>query len=302
VLQSTHAPAAPGYSIALRGFVVMSVILVPTADRPECVFALDAAFRLAEVLDANVAGCHVRPQRGEPWADTAAPRRVTHVESAESTKPIDNAGARRLFAEAARSHGFAVTRRFAARHRKRAVWHELVGSPARALGIAGPVADLSVVSRPKPQGGRARAFLLAALLDTGRPVLVLPQRSVRRLTKRVVIAWNQSAEAAAAVTAAVPLLKLTERVVIVSAGPENRAGPKSSQLSQYLATFDIEAECLRTPGRDVEREIDAAYREVDAELLVMGAYSRSRLREILFGGVTEHMLFTTSLPVFLLHR
>ena len=278
----------------------MSVILVPTADRPECVFALDTAFRLGEMLDANVAGCHVRPQRGEAWTDTA--ERVTRADSAEPG-PIDSAGARRLFAEAAQSRGFAVTRRFVARHRRRAVWHELVGSPARALGIAGPVADFSVVSRPKLEGGgRARAFLLAALLDTGRPVLVLPQRRVRKLAQRVVIAWNQSPEAAAAVTAALPLLKLAERVVIVSAGPENRAGPRSSQLAQYLATFDIEAECLRTRGRAVEREIHEVYRDVGADLLVMGAYSRSRLREILFGGVTEHMLFTTSLPVFLLHR
>jgi nucleotide-binding universal stress UspA family protein len=280
----------------------MSVILVPTADRPECVFALDAAFRLAETLDANVAGCHVRPQREEAWTDTIARRRVMRAETAESG-PIDSAGAKRLFAEAARSRGFAVTRRFAARHRQRAVWHELVGSPARALGIAGPVADFSVVSRPKPQGsGRARAFLLAALLDTGRPVLVLPQRPVRKLAQRVLIAWNQSAEAAAAVTAALPLLKLAERVVIVSSGPENRAGPKCSQLSQYLATFDVEAECLRTRGREVEREIHEAYRDVEADLLVMGAYSRNRLREMLFGGVTEHMLFTANLPVFLLHR
>ena len=65
-------------------------------------------------------------------------------------------------------------------------------------------------------------------------MLVLPQRPVRHLAQRVVIAWNQSPEAAAAVTAALPLLKLAERVVLVSSGRENRVGPRSSQLSQYL--------------------------------------------------------------------
>jgi nucleotide-binding universal stress UspA family protein len=279
----------------------MAVILVPTADRSECVFALDTSFRLAELLDANVAGCHVRPRRREA-KDWAAARRVTLAESVESG-PIDSAAARKLFAEAAKAHDFLVTRRFTARHRQRAVWHDLVGSPARALGIAGPVADFSVVSRPKPRGGgRARSFLLAALLDTGRPVLVLPQRPIRKLGQRVVIAWNQSPEAAATVTAALPLLKLAEHVVIVSAGPENRAGPKSSQLQQYLATFDVESECVRTRGRDVVREIHEVHRDVRGNLLVMGAYSRSRLREILFGGLTEHMLFSANLPVFLLHR
>jgi nucleotide-binding universal stress UspA family protein len=280
----------------------MSVILVPTADRPECVFALDAAFQLAESLNANVAGCHVRPHRLEASRDSTVSKRVTEVELAE-LGPIDSRGARRLFAKAARSGGFSLTRRFAARQRQRAVWHDLVGSPARALAIAGPVADFSIVSRPKPQGGgRARAFLLAALLDTGRPVLVLPQRPIRHLAQRVVIAWNQSPEAAAAVTAALPLLKLAERVVLVSSGRENRVGPRSYQLSQYLATFDINTECISTRGLDVEGEIHEVYRKVRANLLVMGAYSRSRLREILFGGVTEHMLFTADLPVFLLHR
>jgi nucleotide-binding universal stress UspA family protein len=280
----------------------MAVILVPTADRPECAVALDAAFRLGEALEANIAGCHIRPQRHEPSADRRARRHAADAEL-DGAGAIDSTAARRLFVEAAAARGFAVSRRFAVRHRRRAVWHDLVGSPARALGIAGPVADFSVVSRPKPQGGgRARAFLLAALLDTGRPVLVLPQRPVRALARCVVIAWNQSAEAAAAVTAALPLLKLAQRVVIVSSGPENRAGPKSAQLAQYLATFDVEVECVRTRGRNAEREIQDTYRDARADLLVMGAYSRSRLREILFGGVTEHMLFAANLPVFLLHR
>jgi nucleotide-binding universal stress UspA family protein len=280
----------------------MAVILVPTADRPECVFALDAAFGLAQALDASVAGCHVRGARHEHSPDATARLRVADAEPAGSTT-IDSTAARRLFAEAAEAHGFAVTRRFAARHRDRAVWHELVGSPARALGIAGPVADFSIVSRPKAQsGGRARAFLLAALLDTGRPVLVLPQRRLAKLARRVVVAWNQSSEAAKAAAAAIPMLKVAERVVIASSGRENRAGPRSSQLAQYLATYDVAAECVRTRGRDVEGEIHEVFANVGADLIVMGAYSRSRLREILFGGVTEHMLFATNLPVFMLHH
>jgi nucleotide-binding universal stress UspA family protein len=277
----------------------MSVILVPTADRPECAFALDAAFRLADRVDADVTGCHVRRAREEvePPIDAAEPAEIV------SGASLSSAGARHLFAQTAQANGFTVTRRFAPRHRRRAVWHELVGTTARALGIAGPVADFSVVSRPKREsGGRARAFLLSALLDTGRPVLVLPQRRVGSLARRIVIAWNQSVEAAAATTAAIPLLRSAERVVIATSGPENRPGPKSSQLAQYLATFDIETERQSARGNDTAAELQAIYREAEADLLIMGAYSRHRLREILFGGVTEHMLFATNLPVFMLHR
>jgi nucleotide-binding universal stress UspA family protein len=246
----------------------MSVILVPTADRPECAFALDAAFRLAGRLEADVAACHVRQTRQE--AQLRSGETESPVEPS-SGAPLNSVAARRLFEQTAEANGFAVTRRFAPRHRRRAVWHELVGTPARALGIAGPV-------------------------------LVLPQRRVGNLARRFVIAWNQSVEAAAATTAAIPLLRGAERVVIATSGPENRAGPKSSQLAQYLATFDIETEVVRARGRDTGAELNAIYRETDADLLVMGAYSRHRLREILFGGVTEHMLFATNLPVFMLHR
>jgi nucleotide-binding universal stress UspA family protein len=281
----------------------MAVILVPTADRPECAFALEVAFNLAQSLDAGVAGCHVRPERREPAALALAGALAGHTVDEHPDGAIDSAAARRLFAAAATHQGFSVTRRFAARHRRRAVWHELVGAPPRALAIAGPVADLSVVSRPKPRsGGRARAFLLAALLDTARPVLVVPQRRVRHLARRIVIAWNQRAEVAAAVSAAMPLLQRAERVVIASCGAESRLGPKSSQLVQYLATFDVEAERVHTAGHDVEGEILNVYREIGADLVVMGAYSRHRLREILFGGVTEHMLFAADVPVFMLHR
>ena len=120
--------------------------------------------------------------------------------------------------------------------------------------------------------------------------------------KRILVAWNQSADAAAAVTAALPLLMRAERVVVVSAGRENRLGPTSAHVARYLAHWGVTVECKRTQGRQVEREILRTCRAVESDLLVMGAYSRSRLRQLVLGGVTEHMLFKSDLPVFLLHR
>jgi nucleotide-binding universal stress UspA family protein len=203
----------------------------------------------------------------------------------------------------AHRHGFKIARRPAVGKRARAFWHDMVGSPARVLAIIGPVADMAVLSRPKPRGGgRAKAFLLAALLHSVKPVLIVPQKRLAAVGKRIVIAWNQSPEAAAAVSAAMPLLQRAERVVVASSGPENRAGPKASYLSQYLANWDVEVECVRTKGRNVEREIENAYRKAGGDLLLMGAYSRARHRQMIFGGVTEHMLFNTEIPALMLHR
>ena len=109
----------------------MRVILVPVADRPECVYALEAAFRLAAQHEASVVGCHVRPHRSEKAR-------------------FDSTASRALFQRAASLAGFRPSRHPRFAQPGLAIWQERVGTPERVLGICGPLADLSVVSRPKP--------------------------------------------------------------------------------------------------------------------------------------------------------
>jgi nucleotide-binding universal stress UspA family protein len=247
------------------------------------VHALEAALRLASLHEASVVGCHVRPHR----ADDA---KLTSV------------AARALFLRSAGSAGFKLARKPRAGRSGISIWHEMVGDPRHVLSICGPMADLAVLSRPKPRGaGKAREFLLAALFRTARPVLVLPQRHIARLGRRIVIAWNRRPEAALAVSAAMPLLQRAEQVSIVRCGSHGHKGPEASQLRDYLAHWGVRAKTMRTPGRNVNEEITATCRDAGADLLVMGAYSRSRLNERIFGGVTETMLFRSSLPVLMYH-
>jgi nucleotide-binding universal stress UspA family protein len=283
------------------------LIIVPVADRPECRVALDAAFKLAAAVGADVAGYHVRPERIDEGVALGPllPDDDVHAAFvvADSRTRARLQAARRLYHAAAGKHGFAAAKGRARGARRRAFWHEVAGTPARVFAVIGPVADLAVVSRPAAAGAsRARAFLLGALLHSAKPVLVLPPRAQAAPGKKIVVAWNQSADAAAAVTAALPLLTRAERVVVVSGGREDRLGPKSSQLAQYLAHWNVDVERVRTKGQSPEREIERACRNLGADLVVMGAYSRSRWRQLVFGGVTEHMLFKTDLPVLMLHR
>lgn len=281
----------------------MRLLLVPTADRAESVFALDTAFTLAERLDANVVGCHVRAQRHEPSAPLTPEIAYGAATDLAPNVRMTSASARKVYEKAANRHGFIVAKRARIGKRRRAYWHELVGTPGRMFGIIGPLADMAILSRPKPKsGGRATAFLLAALLHSARPVLVLPQRPLQSVGRRVLVAWNQSADAASALAAALPLLQRAEQVVVAVCGPENRTGPKSTHLGQYLANWDIGIECMHTRGRRVEKELEAVYRETRSDVLLMGAYSRHRLRQLVFGGVTEHMLFKTEIPALMLHR
>jgi len=87
----------------------------------------------------------------------------------------------------------------------------------------------------------------------------------------------------------------------VTCGAETRPGPKSGQLATYLKYWGIQSEHVSTRGRDEPAEIVSAYKSTDSDLLLMGAYSRNRMSQLVFGGVTEYMLKRASIPVLMLH-
>ena len=286
----------------------MKVLLVPVADRPESVAAVDVAFGLADRLDANVIGAHLRPHRdlsqgykskGVPLF--GSPDEAALAELSSKQSPATVRAAHKLFVSAAEKQGFELAKGPRVGAHQKAIWQELVGSPDKLMAIAGPLADLTVVSRPAKSGRLARLFVLAALLQSGRPVLVLPQKQAKVPGKRIAIAWNQSAEASRTVAACMPLLQSAEQVTIISCGTEDRRGPKSSQLLAYLKHWDIRAKAVRTKGHAEGREMMQAYKDTRSDLLVMGAYSRSRLREVVLGGMTEKMLWESQVPVIMQH-
>jgi len=288
----------------------MKVILVPVADRPECLVALGAAFDLAARLDANVIGCHVRAHRQEPQGKAGKRKPLVAEdwlggsgEPDDAQLSLDCQGARQLFESLANQKGFALSRKPRLGVSRLALWEEMVGTPTRVFSIVGPLADMIVMSRPEKKGrGKSRAFLLAALMQAGQPVMVVPAKWKGPIGTRVLIAWNQSPEAAIAVSACRGILRAAEQTTIVSCGPEDLPGPKAAYLVQYLQHLGVKASRIATPGRDVNAEIEHTYKQQQADLLLMGGYSRGRSRELIFGGVTEHMLFHASIPVLVLHR
>lgn len=274
----------------------MRVILVPVADRPEAARALATAFTIAKRVGASVNGCHMRPHR---YSDTRlSPAFAEAAWRKKSTKKAPEA-AKALYEEMADKAGFEVIKR--ARMEPGALWTEKVGSPDRLMGIVGPLSDMIVVSRPDKAGGVADMFLNAALLQSGRPVLILPGTGRKVVGTKVCIGWNQTAEAARSVAAVMPLLMAADEVTIVSCGAEDQPGPKSTQLVQYLKFYGVKAARENTRGRDVEQELAATCKARGANLLVAGAYSKNRWREKIFGGTTEWLIHDSKLPVLLHH-
>ncbi len=274
----------------------MRVILVPVADRPEAARALTTAFTIAGRVGGSVIGCHMRPHR---YSDTRlSPAFAEAAWRKKSTKKAPEA-AKSLYERIADKAGFEIIKR--ARSEPGAVWAERVGSPDRLMGIVGPLADMIVVSRPDKPGGVADMFLNAALLESGRPVLIMPKAGRTVVGTKVCIGWNQTPEAARSVAAVMPLLSAADEVTIVSCGPEDRPGPKSTQLAQYLKFHGIKAGRENTRGRNVEQELTDTCKALGANLLVAGAYSKNRWREKIFGGTTEWLIHDCKLPVLLQH-
>ena len=287
----------------------MKVILVPVADRPECLTALNFAFDVAAPLKANVIGCHVRAHRQEKVSDNTrrplVPDEWVNVIAELTPKDIalHSHSAKILFESRARAHDFALLRKARLGGEQIAIWEEMVGTPSKVMAIVGPLSDLIVMSRPSSRdSGKGKAFLLAALMQSAQPVLVVPRDWTGSVGKRVMIAWNQSTEAANTVSSSRSILRIAEDVSIISCGKEYLAGPKSVRLVDYLKLLGVKSHRLSTPGRDVAKEIEQAFRDQHADLLVMGGYSHGRTRELILGGLTEHMLFHSHIPVLLLHH
>ncbi len=173
-------------------------------------------------------------------------------------------------------------------------------------------ADLVVLPRPyAPAKGtevEAEAVVEAALFEGRAPVMVLPDSGAGRATapRRAVIAWNQSAEAMAAVRKALPLLKQADLVNIAIIDPPQH-GPERSDpggmLCQMLVRHGVRAE-VSVLARTLPRVSDILARHIrdqDADLLVMGAYGHSRFREAILGGATRNMLEQAEIPVLMAH-
>lgn len=147
-----------------------------------------------------------------------------------------------------------------------------------------------------------------AIFRSGRPVLMVPESgSVTLAPKAVSIAWDGSLEAARAVAAAMPILAAASdvRIVIVDpvAGEGGHGAEPGADLAAYLSRQGIKpsAERLPSAGRSIADVLSQHASDNKIELMVMGAYGHSRLRERIFGGVTRSILNRVSLPILMAH-
>ncbi|MDB5364972.1 MAG: putative universal stress protein UspA and related nucleotide-binding protein [Rhodospirillales bacterium] len=178
---------------------------------------------------------------------------------------------------------------------------ESMGCLPTELAHRGRIFDLVVLASPAAIGKIDRPALTAALFETHRPVLLVPTMPPPKIGQRVAVAWRDDERAPKVLLAAMPLLARAEAVFVLVGRKEGMT--RAPPVPQILVTHGIEAEVILV-GSDI-LPIRAALlhqaRVLSADLLIMGAYAHSRVREMIFGGVTRHVLAEADLPVLMRH-
>ena len=279
-------------------------MLVYLDQSPTAVARLQTALMLAKRLGAHVTALHII---AEPFLRATSGGMAGHHMPAEVIREhLAHAAAE---AEAI----FASARAAAERHGVELDVVRESGSLDKLPSLLARHArhtDLTVIGQPDLASGGVDDMALteAAFMDSGHPALVIPQAGSATLRpRRALVAWDGSREAARAATDAIPLLQHAELVLVLMIDARDIAGRTGDlpgeELTAHLRRHAVKAEVRLVPsaGAGVTDTLLAQARSEAADLLVMGGYGHSRLREMLVGGTTRYILEHMTVPVLFAH-
>ena len=269
---------------------------------------LTTALQLARLFDAHIDVLHVRPDpRGlVPYTgegmDGSMIEEIMDVTEREGGER--EVRSREMFESFAAENGVALADEPGEGSGVSMSWKAAVGREDETVATRGRIYDIVTVGRPVKDAALPSPITLeAALLDTGRPILVAPPEAGDGLGGSIAIAWEGSPEAARAIADAIPLLEKADKVTVLSAKAAQVSPIDADDLRRRLAWHGIEGtiQSFDSPAS----ELGAAFLEqasrAGADLLIKGAYSQSRLRQLILGGRTRHILAHATIPVLLSH-
>jgi len=268
-------------------------LLVPVHDAAAVNAALPRACRLAARLGSAVDVLYLRSIAvdrvllGEGAPPATLRQRLEEAEDAED---------RRMAAARA-----AVERLAGARPEATVRWRVAAGAETAALARNGRLSDLIVLPRHRGNSTTVHGPQFnAALFETGRPVLLLPETGDDLPVSRVAVAWDGSVQAARALAEALPLLAGADSVTVLRV-TDDAQDAEAQEVAAYLADHGIAAVARRVAPAGSIADTLRAEVVAGTELLVMGAYGHSRLRERVLGGVSRSLLASAPVPILLAH-
>ena len=257
------------------------------------------ATRIALAYPARLLGAYLVPSANVmPFASVMLPEEVVQRRLRENNDLQHDAEAR--FRTAATQAGV-----------KSVDWHAPAGNPLEAAILHARYADLAVVGQPardEPNLAFATELANAVIMGSGRPVLFVPYTGqFKTVGERIMIAWKDSRESARAVADALPLLKDAKKVFAVAITPDAEDSLQDLLADKHVASFlrrhEVDAIVRRIAAPDIAAGELLLSQAADfgADLIVMGAYSRPRITELVWGGVTRVMLSSMTVPVLMSH-
>ena len=186
----------------------------------------------------------------------------------------------------------------------RAGWHHMIGADSLGVGEYARLFDLSIIERHAAETAiNWKTTAETILFESGRPIIVINNHAPQVLGNRILIAWNGSTEATRSVSAAMPFLERSEDIVILSVNGGVVSGPDGDQLSKYLSARGIMSQHKTIDASDssVGKAILQFAEDWKCDLLVKGAYTQSRLRQLVFGGPTRQIIENSSIPALFSH-
>jgi nucleotide-binding universal stress UspA family protein len=281
-------------------------LLLPLTGTAAGESALTTALIAARLWNAHVLALHVRvdsrdvaPLAGEGLSGAMIEEMMTATEreSAERAHAVHA-----MFDRFVVEHQVALTAPQFGLDHATASFAAVTGREEDIVAQQARLADLTIV--PHPDSGdevSSSDALHAVLFDSGRPVMIAPHTPPATIGTRICIGWNGTAESASGVQAVLPWLARAEAVQVLTAEGYQRRGPEGQDLADYLALHGIKVDVATF--KPVEKTVGSgllkAARDFGADLLAMGAYSHSRLRQLILGGVTRVVLERAALPVIM---
>ena len=186
----------------------------------------------------------------------------------------------------------------------RATWRETAGTESHVVADYGRMFDLTVIRRAASHAATDwRHTCEAAIFETGRPILLAPPTPPEAVGERIVVAWNGSTETARTIALGLPILANANSVTVLTVEGGLVPGPSAESVRDYLARHGIAAGTrhIDPEDRTLGEAILAGTADQGADLLFKGAYTHTRLRQMIFGGATEDIIAKARLPVLMAH-
>lgn len=266
---------------------------------------LETALQVAERHGAHITVLHVKRDMLEPAWDAGMVDYGPIIDILQQEAKKHEGAARRRFEDWRKRHRLAEKAEPPGAKRPTVSFVAQSGIARGRLTDEGRVSDLTVMMRPEIAPADTSTEFETFLFETGRPVLLVPAKSAGDVYKHVMVAWDGSLEAARAVALAMPFLEEAEKVSVYTGGDQAspRSGKPAADLVKHLAWHDIKVGIAASSPKaeSVGADLLDSCRKAKANLLVMGAYTHSRLRQVVLGGVTRHVLANAKLPLLMTH-